>query len=757
MALGCPVHLGVVLSLTLVATAPGQVQFADHQADRICVSNADFYEAAFRKSDGRILHLVDKTTNQEVSCGNVFGPWVLRFSDGTWLGGNAFSPTHPSRRFSYAWDAQSSWLRLTYAATGTHACTVTISVQPSAGPEFDTVLSITNQSDLDVELIAYPVHLAFRRDRIKGVYLPYIEGVRLLPGFFERGKRFSSRYPGQMFTDFAYTQLTAGSFAVYGVQDPRAPLIPADWKILPHEDFAGGLNKYHRDFTVAIGPGQQWHAPTTVFSIGTTLTAAMTNYWTRNGHDAMPTLADKLGAERLARLSQAVLIKRDFVQGSSWTFASFQEFLPTLPARNLLHLVGFGAGGFDRNYPDYLPPSPALGTLAELQALTASARSAGHLVMPYTNPTWWDGQSPTMNRLGIGVVARDRDGEPIKETYKGRSGYVVSPHAPAVIARQDQTRDEFTAIVPSDFLFEDQIGARQKPNYDGNPAATSPTGYTQGMVNLARRSAQRLPIMTEGGFDRLSWHESGFCNSLRIGWHGWSEDIFDPYPLVPLWAHEYLYFNAHNLAGHVMSNDLPALTYFVSMGYALSHDLYTLDLAWLKLLDKFQKHLIAPWMGGGMTAFEELPTPGRTRTTFGEGTIVTANRTASPMARGSHVIAPHGFVAEKNGVVTGGVLLSLNGQPLAGTAPHYLIFARDAQRIRIYQPRGDDGPLTIQRPASWRDEQRVRAAMVLESAARHPRPVTVDATGMRIDYTGQFNGQPVDRLELTYGASGTAD
>jgi hypothetical protein len=103
MALGCPVHLGVVLSLTLVATAPGLVQFADHQADRICVSNADFYEAAFRKSDGRILHLVDKTTNQEVSCGNVFGPWVLRFSDGTWLGGNAFSPTHPSRRFSYAW------------------------------------------------------------------------------------------------------------------------------------------------------------------------------------------------------------------------------------------------------------------------------------------------------------------------------------------------------------------------------------------------------------------------------------------------------------------------------------------------------------------------------------------------------------------------------------------------------------------------------------------------------------------------------
>jgi hypothetical protein len=753
MSLGCPVHLAVVLISSLappVANVAGQVRFVENQADRIRVFNQDHYEAAFRKSDGRVLHLIDKTTDQVVSCGNVFGPWVLRFSDGTWLGGNAFSPTNPSRQFSYHWDAQSSLLTLTYVATGTHACKLIILVKPGVGPEVDTVLSITNQSNLDVELIAYPVHLAFHRNQVEGIYVPYIEGVRLLPSFFERGKRFSSSYPGQMFADFAYSHLTSGSLAIYGVQDRREPLMPADWKILPHGDFTAGVNKYHRDFTVAIGPLQHWHSPTTVFSIGTTLEAAMTAYWTRNGHDATPTLKDKLGADLREKLSQAVMIKRDFVQGSSWTFASFQEFLPTLPGRNLLHLVGFGAGGFDRNYPDYLPPNPALGTLAELQALTAFARSAGHLVMPYTNPTWWDGQSPTMTRLSTSVVALDRDGKLIKEIYKGRSGYVVSPHAPAVIARQDQTRNEFTTIVPSDFMFEDQVGARQRPNYDGNPAAKNPTRYTQGMVNLARRSAQSLPIMTEGGFDRLTWHESGFCNSLRIGWHGWSDDIFNPYPMVPLWAHENLYFNAHNLAGHVMSNDLPALTYFISMGYSLSHDLYTLDLAWLKLLNAFQKHLVAPSVGVGMAAFEELPTPGQTRTTFDNGTIVTANLTSSPMARGSHVIAPNGFVAEKNGVVMGGVLLSLNGQPLAGSAPHYLIFEREAHRVRIYQPRGDRGPLTIMRPKSWREDQRVRAAMVVDSEARHSQPVTIDATGLRIDYASQIDGQPVDRFELTY-------
>src|SRR5262245_54751048 len=217
----------------------------------------------------------------------------------------------------------------------------------------------------------------------------------------------------------------------------------------------------------------------------------MNSYWTRSGNGDMPSLADKLGPTLLQKLAGAVHLKRDFLQGS-WTFDSFRNFLPSLPPNNLLHLVAFWPIGFDENYPDYLPPNPALGNLGQLQTLVTTARAAGHIVMPYTNPTWWDDQSPTLMALGAGIVARDRAGALISENYGVHGGYVVSPFDPAVIARQDQTRAEFTQTVPCDFLFEDQIGARDAPTFAAHPSAPDPLAYTQGLINVATRSAAQL-------------------------------------------------------------------------------------------------------------------------------------------------------------------------------------------------------------------------------------------------------------------------
>lgn len=734
--------------------APGQIEFADNQADRFRLWNADYYELGFRKADGRLLYIVDKTTGQQVSPGNVHGPWVLQFSDGTWLDGEYFSPTNPARRFTYAWDAQSETLTLTYDATGTHACDITITINPTDGPEVDSTLAITNQSGHTVELLAYPVQLSFLRSTIEGVYVPYMEGMRLLPSFFA-SHDYQSRYPGQMFADFAYTELSNGSFAVYCVHDPQAPLWPSEWLIL-RDGYAGGVGKYHHDYEVAIGTGQQWTSPVTVLSIGSSLAEAMDAYWTRNGHDAIPTLEEKLGAPLFDKLAGAVLLKRDFLQGG-WTFASFQSFMSSLPEENLLHFVAFWPVGFDEHYPDYLPPHPALGSLSDFQNLVAAARAAGHLVMPYTNPTWWDDQSPTLANLGTGIVARDRSGALIYEYYGSHGGYVVSPYAAEVIARQDQTRDEFTITVPCDLLFEDQVGARQRPEYAAHPDAPDPSLYTQGLVEVAERSASRLPIMTEGGFDRLTWHESGFCNSHTIGWHWWPESTYTAYPLAPLWAHENLYFNAHNLANEVMANDLPLLTYYLSMGYSLSHDLASLDADWLAVLDCYQKHLIAHLVGQGMSSFEYLPTDGRTRTTFGNGVIITANRTGTAMTQDGHVIAPQGFLAQRDGHVLGGVLTTLNGQMLAGAAPHYLVFDQADYRIEVHQPRGDDTALTLSRPATWTADERIQLIAVAETGFRFDRPLSITASTLQFTYYATVNAQPVSHYELTYCRQGDAD
>jgi hypothetical protein len=749
-----PALLVAVLA-TFATRAHAQIGFADNQADRFLLWNADYYELGFRKADGRLLYITDKTSGAQVSPGNVHGPWVIRFSNGIWLDGENFSPSSGTRRFSYSWDPLQSTLTLTYHATGTYACDVTITIRPTNGPEVDTTLNITSQSSVQIDLLAYPVQLSFQRSQIEAVYVPYLEGMRLLPTFFET-QTYVARYPGRMFADFAYTDLTSGALAIYALQDRQTAVKPVNWQILRDDAYAGGVSKYHHDYDVALNAGQPWTSPTTVLSIGATLSSAMDAYWTRSGNAGMPTLVDKLGPNLFQKLAGAVHLKRDLLQGS-WTFDSFRNFMPSLPPNNLLHLVAFWPVGFDENYPDYLPPNPALGNLAQLQNLVTTARAAGHIVMPYTNPTWWDDQSPTLTALGTGIVTRNRAGGLISENYGVHGGYVISPFDPSVIARQDQTRVEFTQTVPCDLLFEDQIGARDAPTYATHPSAPDPIAYTQGLINVATRSATYLPIMTESGSDRLAWVESGYCNSQTIGWHWWAASTYTPYPMSPLWAHENLYFNAHNLAGEVMANDLPLLTYYLSMGYSLSHDLSRLDADWLRLLDCVQKHLVSHLVGVKMSAFENLPTSGRTRTTFGSGVTITANRTATAMTQDGHVVHPQGFLAQQNGDVLGGVLATLNGQALSGSAPHYLVIERVHERIAIYQPRGDDGPLTLLRPATWATDERIHISATTQSGVALPYTISLGSSTLQFDYQRMVAGQSIDHFAIVYCRAGDAD
>lgn len=747
----------VALALAFLLTgsmAHGQISFNDNPADRVVLSNDDFYELAFRKSDGRLLYATDKTTGQLVSPGNVFGPWVMRFSDNSWLDGSNFAPTNGNRTFSYAWDAQNSVLSFSYVANGAQAGTVTLTIAPTAGPEIDTQLALTNQSNQRVELIAYPVHLAIERDDIEAVYMPVMEGMRLLPSFFGT-LDYSHSYPGQMFADFAFADLASGNFSIYGIHDPNENLKSAVWSIL-RDNFAGGSNKFHHDYTTDVGPGQQWTSPTIVLSIGATLDQAMETYWTRSGHDQIPTLEERLGTDLYQKIARAVLLKSDFLQGG-WTFSTFQAFLPNIPKNNLLHIVSFWVDGFDENYPDYLPPTPSLGSQAALANLVNNARNQGHLVMPYTNPTWWDDNSPTLLSLGTDIVLRDRNNNLISETYNIHFGYVVSPHAPEVIARQDQTRVEFSQTIPCDFMFEDQVGARNQPKYGAHPSCPDPTAYHEAMVDLAERSASYLPIMSEGGFDRLSHHEAGFCLSYTVGFFSYPQGTFSIYPMVPLWAHENMYFNAHNLAGGAMANDLSDLTFYMANGYSLSYSLPLGDFDWLNVLDVFQKHNIGPLVGKGMESFEPFPTPGQSVTTFADGTTLTANLTNTPLVRSGNVIAPDGFLMEKDGRVTGAVVTVLYGQLLTGGAPHYLSFVNEDYRITIRQPRGDNGNINLPRPASWTDDSRITAIAETKTGNTFARAVTTTPTAVGIDYTASISGQDTEFFRIIYCRPGDAD
>ncbi len=749
------IRIGSMCLIALsVSTASAAITFDESQPDRVRFWNDDYYEMAFRKSDGRLLYITDKTTNQQVSTGNLFGPFFMQFSNGTSLDGSNFSPGNANRTFSYSWDDSEKVLTLNYDSNASPEADITLTFTATDGPECDTKLTVDNTSGARIELIAYPVHFAVQRSTIEAMYMPIMEGMRLLPPFFAE-RDYGHSYPGQMFADFGYADLTTGSLAIYGIHEPTEALKSAFWFIF-RDSANGGSNKFHHDFTTDVAPGTTWTSPTIVFSIGSTLDEAMDTYWARSGHDTMPMLEEKLGTSLFEKLAGAVLFKTDFLQGG-WTFSTFLSYLPNVPANNLIHIVAFWQIGFDNNYPDYLPPRADLGSQNALANLVSTARSQGHLVMPYTNPTWWDPNSPSWSSLTNDVVLRDRNNNLISENYGPNFGHVVSPCDPAVIARQDKTRTEFTQTIPCDFLFEDQVGARNQPRYGAHPSCADATSYHQYMVELAERSASFLPIMSEGGFDRLSHHEAGFCLSYTIGFFSYPDNNFSIYPMAPLWAHENLYFNAHNLGGPYMANDLSALTYYLSIGYSLSYSLPNGDLDWVNVLDVFQKHNIAPLVGKGMTSFDNFPTAGQTVTTFADGTTVSANLTNSPWFRGGNLIAPDGFLMERAGRVTGGVVTVLYGQPLAGGEPHYLSFVNEPYRITIRQPRGDNTPLNLPRPTSWTDDARIMAVAVTENGSTFGRTPTITPSGVGVNYENAISGQPTEYFRLIYCRPGDAD
>jgi hypothetical protein len=188
---------------------------------------------------------------------------------------------------------------------------------------------------------------------------------------------------------------------------------------------------------------------------------------------------------------------------------------PHLPEPGLVHFVGFEHIGFDNWYPDFLPPNPVYGTGCELRAAIVAVRDRGHFAMPYTNPTWWDMRAPTLAVLPPGLTLRDVTAwnssfQTIFEVYNplNPAGAAMELAHPYVRHRWEQLMaqlgagagtgtdahditdaacNESTVQLVSDFIFEDQLGAR-RAYADTNvvEAGRGALGYQQSMLDHAR-------------------------------------------------------------------------------------------------------------------------------------------------------------------------------------------------------------------------------------------------------------------------------
>jgi len=745
------VQLGLALLLIfgLTAAIPGRPALADgvyfdDTGPEFVRLGSGVYEVAFRKSNGAIASITDKVNGGRVSEGSRHEClWGAYQEGGSYVGGCHYSSAG-ANRFSYAWSAATQTLSLQYTPdpAAPQQVTATVLVRASAGNYFDMRLELQSRWGAVLDFVLFPSDLVFREVDIRQALIPVLPGVALQPAFFDQNRSYLGKYPGEWFADYVALTLQGGDIALYSLH-ADAPIRPLVLGFLHDEDYLPDSTMFYHTFGARLADGRTWNSPWVRVRIAASPQAAALAFRHDNGLADIPSLPAKLGT-RYPQLAQSPLFKADATQ-LAIPFTQYGDFLAPVPTPAILHPVAFQPRGFDENYPDFLPPDPQWGTTAEMAAMFRQAQARGFTVMPYINPTWWDDESPTLRSLPppltiADIALAEKPGVPRYEPYGPSDnqhwGYVVSPYVPFVQDRLAQLISDMTTLLPSDMLFEDQIGARAWL-FDTNPASPSETAYAQGWLEHTRTYSPTL-LMTEMGYDRLVETEVGFHGSVLL-WQRqgqttkwWGADTWRPYPLAPMMFRDKVFLYQHDLAEEVMTRDKSTLAWNLAFGYLLSYDLGYgggLDNPWLGVVSDFQKHVVARYAGERLTDYTWLAA-NVTRSDFEHTTVIRNWDGDSVYATGGYELPPEGVLVQRDdGSLIAGIFTAYNGAPLS-TDDHYLIEERGANEIIVRQPMGADTTLLI-RPLSGWDTS---------------RPVQVWAYGP--------GGQPIQRVTATTGVEG---
>jgi len=752
----------VTLLLALTAVAQGQV-FDDTASDRIRVAT-DRYEVALGKTNGAILGITDRTANALLTRGSRNQClWGTNYSGTSQYRGGCSYAAGRTDSFTYAWQAADNVLRLDYAAAAMSA-TVTIAFTPQW---FDMKLAVENRTGLTLQTVLFPSDLLFNDADMKGAYLPYyLPGVRIKPEFFAANRSISVVYPSaRAFADYMAVEANGGQMAWYTV-NPDGDIAPSTFGFQDDERTRAGTLYAPHNFQTWTGDGGRFETPWVRFRIGPPPVETVLHYRADNGIDAYPSLRDKLG-ERFDTAARAPLVKMD-LRSIGRGFADLTARLDLIRVPALLHPVSYWPLGFDRNYPDFLPPDARNGSTADFRTFVEAAHARGLLVMPYTNPTWWDDQSPTSRSVAdiAELAVLDGDGKPRYESYGVNRGFVSSPHAPAVRRKVDELMTAWRDEVPVDFVMQDQIGSRSWVR-DFHPAAPSPMRYYDAWLGLTAQYAERM-LMTEDGWDRLAGTHIGFTGSALTGataftpetvrWGpgsrgntAFGEGLWEPYPLGVWLFHDKVLFYHHDLEERLMNAGVEVLTwnaaFGVSMGYLWPELRATAGSDWIAIATAFQSAVIARTVGRPLSDYRTLQSD-VTESRFVDTSVIANWHATEPYTVDGHTIAPSGCLARTDdGSLVAGVFLDrFLDEPLTAGL-HYLIVETHPDRIVVRHPSGADTPFTVSVPEAWE----VGKGISIQALRRDGQVVTANVPstvrGHRVSF--RWNRAPeVDRYEL---------
>jgi len=764
-----PMTFMVIWLLVFAASVKSQAVFFDDSDSEIMIlSNTSSYEIGFRKSNGSIAYIRNPNAGNHISSGSRFQQlWgtVALNGDPVYIGGANYSPSSPNN-FGYDWDSATNKLSLRYTPdpNAQERISVLVEITVSESSFFDCRLSLTNDRSVPLDSIAFPSDLVFMEDEITDALFPWIPGILLKAPFFQEDRSYQFRYPGRRgFADYVSVNHQSGFLCLYSLFQPEQHVPIVDFGFTDDDEYIANSTFLGHTFHVYVRSGESWISPTVRIRIGQNHLETINAYRTDNGIHDFPSIHGKLG-NNFQRVRKAPVLKADFRQ-LRWNglekFTDYNSFLPTLPAPSILHLVSYHTGGHDTHYPDFYPPDPVFGTVEEFRALFDKAHSLGIMVMPYINPTWWNEESMTMqNELPPltmdDIASLDANGQPVFNSYGPNTGIAVSPQHPFVVKRLHRLMREMTEDLPSDFVLEDQIGARSGFR-DFNPTLDAPTSYSEKWLEHTRRYADKY-LATEDGFDRLLETEVGFHGSLLLmekngaadQWFG--RGNWDYYPFTPIAAHDKILFYQHDLAPETTTSNQRNLAWNLAFGFMLTYDLSG-DLQkrpdWLRLVSQFQSHVCYLYAGEKMTDYVLLQN-GVTQSVFETIDVIANWNEASPFSISGHTIPPQGaFVVSHDGSLEAGVFTSFNGTSLS-PGNHYIIVERDlsGDNVMVFQPLGNDTEITIQRPANWTDAESI-FAIAVSGDKTFEVPRTVKEDGITFLWRREMEDANIDYYILT--------
>lgn len=520
---------------------------------------------------------------------------------------------------------------------------------------------------------------------------------------------FSMRvsYP-PAFADFLHWEMRTGSIALYRVQPrtwrpwDRQNLFVPGWLAWGGDENGGYAERAYGTY---VPTGARWRAPTVRVIVGRNAPESLKRYAEANG--IRRRLAQKMSRALLEGFKRSVLV---YYAGNA---REKMQFLRQLPTPSLIHFADYLKGGFDKEYPDHLPPHPQFGTTQELCAFVREARRMGHLVMPYTNPTWWcdNPKGPTFQREGEAPLLRTLDGQISRERYGPNEGYTICFWHPAVQEANRRTRRQFSEEIPVDILFQDQCGARGWL-YDTNPASPTPYAYTEGLLSMVAEDSTQIPLSTESGWDRVAEYEVQLCGmawsliptEYAPDWRTLLREQFPPhtweiFPLAQYLVHDKAAMVMHDLGQFVTNREV--LAWVLGLGFGLSARVWAPDLSqdsvqeWLRWLSRLQQSVCVRYIGEPLRVFRHERVgrgDGILRADYGRVQVI-ANLNSHPQhvqaGRQRVWLAPFGFYASGERMVAAN-LFQVGGREFGDEGISFVLEAAQQLELWIYARAGEE-------------------------------------------------------------------